>query len=165
MKTVRFEHSSTIEAPVEKVWDFHMATAALDILSPKMMGLRVLDPGSGVSDGSLLKAVVGFGPFRQSWHALHSGVLEGRGFTDMAVESPFRYWVHQHTMEPVTPTRSRLTDVVWVVPPRWMPVSVARPFLSFGLSALFAWRHRQTRRVVEANDGSVPSTLSPCSQN
>ncbi len=165
MQTVRFEHSSTIEAPVEKLWRFHMGPAALELLSPKLMGLRILDPGSGVADGSLLKAEVGFGPFRQSWHALHSGVRGGRCFTDMAIKSPFRYWVHQHTMEPITSTQSRLTDVIWVVPPRWIPMLFARPFLKLGLRVLFAWRHRQTRRTVEADNGAVPSTLSPCSQN
>lgn len=164
MRTIRFEHSSRLEAPAERVWEFHMNPAALEQLSPRMMGLRIVDPGSGVADGSLVKAEVRFGPFRQSWHALHSGVRVNRGFTDMAIRSPFRYWVHQHSMEPVSHGQSRLTDVIWMVPPRWVPMPIARPLIKLGLRALFVWRHRRTRRAVETIQGPASSTLNPCSQ-
>lgn len=164
MKTIRFEHSSLIGASAEILWDFHMQPEALELLSPKLMGLRIVDPDRGVADGSLVKAEVGFGRLRQSWHALHSGVRVNRGFTDLAVQSPFRYWMHQHSMEPVSDNRSRLTDVIWVAPPRGIPTALARPFVTLGLRLLFAWRHRQTRRAVEAESRPEPSSLSPCTQ-
>lgn len=165
MKTIRFEHRSPINAPADAVWNFHMDPAALEQLSPKWTGLRIIDPGAGVTDGSLVKAEVGFGPFRQQWHALHSGVKANRGFTDMAVQSPFQYWVHQHSMIPVSSRRSELKDVIWIVPPRWIPTSIARPLIKAGLRFLFAWRHRQTRRAVEPAASSRQSTLDPCAQN
>jgi len=163
MKAMRFEHSSVLAAPVGRVWGFHVSPGALSHLSPKVMGFKVVDPGGGVANGSLLKAEVGFGPLKSRWHALHSGVEENRGFTDQAVRSPFRYWVHRHELEPFEGNRTRLRDTIWLVPPRWMPAALFRPVIQAGLRALFAWRHRQTRKAVERPSDRACSSLTACS--
>lgn len=148
MEVVRFEFESDYAAPAEAVWDFHLSPEALKTLTPRIMGFRVVDPGDGVADGSLVRFRVGVWPLRFEWHALHSGVRAPCAFTDLATRSPFRFWLHQHVIEPISATRCRLRDVIWVVPPSWAPIWFARPFLRIGLRLLFTWRHRQTRRAV-----------------
>lgn len=148
MRAFRFEFNSEFAAPAEAVWDFHLSPEALERLTPRLMGFRVTDPGDGVADGSLVRFEVGVWPFRFAWHALHSGVRAPRTFTDQATKSPFRYWLHQHVIEPVSATSCRLRDVIWVLPPSWAPRWAARPALRLGLRLLFAWRHRQTARAV-----------------
>ncbi len=155
MEAFRFEFSTEFAAPAEAVWDFHMRPEALEMLTPPLMGFCITEPGDGVADGSLVQAEVGVWPFRFAWHALHSGVEAPRSFTDLAVKSPFRYWLHQHVIEPVSATSCRLRDVIWVLPPSWAPRWLARPFLSFGLRTLFGWRHRQTGRAILAQGGDL----------
>jgi ligand-binding SRPBCC domain-containing protein len=146
MLAQRFQHSSEFEVPASELWSFHMLPEALEVLAPPMSGFRVLDRGRGVAEGSVLVAELGFRPLRSRWQALHCCIEPGRCFTDVALESPFPYWVHQHRIEPVNGARSRLTDTVWFVPPTWLPRRLGG-FLSAGfLRLFFAWRHVATRR-------------------
>ena len=148
MEATRFEVSSEIPADVESVWRFHLRPEALEYLSPQWMGLKIVDPGNGVADDSLVRAEVGFWPFRITWEALHCNVRANQTFTDIALTSPFRFWVHQHVIEPVSAAESRLRDVIWFLHPAWIPTFIARPLIRGALGVLFKWRHHKTRKAV-----------------
>ena len=146
MQPFRFEHASDINCPASDLWAFHARADALDILSPP--GTRVVDRGHGVADGSIVVLRLGWWPVSTRWVALHSGVSPPNSFTDVALESPFRYWAHQHLFEPRSADTTTLRDVVHVVPPRWLPRWIARPALAGALWTLFTWRHRRTRNAI-----------------
>lgn len=167
MEATRFELISELPYSVDAVWSFHMIPEALEQLSPWWMKLKIIDSDAGVADGSLVRARVGSWPLGFSWHALHSGVRERRSFTDVALRSPFRYWVHQHIFEPVSGERTRLRDVIWLVPPAWLPRRIGGPFLRLLLSILFRWRHRKTRQeLARSADGAGrgPTSSDPVGQ-
>lgn len=147
---IRFEFESTIDAPVSELWGFYMAPDALARLTPPLTGFRVVDAGEGVADGSVLEASVGLWPARARWRALHVAVWPEESFVDIAVESPFRYWVHLHCFEAKGRSRSRLTDVIWFLPPRGVPRWAGRLFASVVLRGMFWWRHRATRQGLSA---------------
>ena len=151
MQARRFQQRSTFPVRASRLWAFHMHRDALEVLAPPLSGFRVIDPGAGVEDGSVLVAEVGVKPFRSRWTALHCGVEPGRSFTDVALESPFAYWVHHHRVEVLEGERSSLTDTVWFVPPRWMPAWLGGPLVAAALKVFFAWRHRATRRWLARN--------------
>lgn len=142
---IRFHYESTFAAPVSRLWEFYMAPDALVRLTPPLSGFRVVDPGQGVMDGSLLEATVGWWPARARWRAVHAGVRREESFVDIALESPFRYWVHLHQFGSAGEDHSRLTDVIWFVPPRGVPRWAGRLFASTVLRGMFWWRHRATR--------------------
>lgn len=153
MRAHRFEFSSLFRQPAARLWRFHMRPDAFRLLTPKVMRMRVLDPGSGVAEDSLVRFEVGVWPLRQRWSALHGAVREGQSFTDVAIEGPFPYWVHQHTVTEVTRATSSLTDVVWFAPPAWLRHRPGVALVRLALTGLFAWRHRQTRRHLERRAG------------
>lgn len=148
MEATRFEFNSNIPADVESVWRFHLQPEALKHLSPKWMGLRIVDPGNGVADDSLVRAEVGLWPFCITWEALHCNVRTNETFTDIALKSPFRFWVHQHVIECISASESRLSDVIWFLHPKWIPALIGRPLIKAGLNVLFKWRHYKTRKAV-----------------
>jgi ligand-binding SRPBCC domain-containing protein len=145
---VRFEHASAMPASVADLWNFHQRPDALELLAPPLLGFEVEDRGDGVADGSVIRMVVGRRPFRQRWTAIHASVESERAFVDVALEAPFPYWVHQHLFEARGESRSRLSDVVWFVPPRWLPGKIGRLLSRAGLRVLFWWRHRVTKRSL-----------------
>jgi ligand-binding SRPBCC domain-containing protein len=155
MNARKYEKSSEFQCPARDLWTFHMRSEALEVLAPPLSGFRVIDPGEGVADGSVLTAEVGVWPFRSRWKALHCGLQPGRAFTDVALEAPFPYWVHHHRVEELGPQRSRLIDSVRFVAPRWLPGRAGAALVSWGLGLFFAWRHRATRRwlAAHARDG------------
>ncbi len=160
-KGIRFEWSSSFEAPVKDVWAFHMRPDALEQLAPSLLGFEVADRGKGVAEGSVVDMRVGRWPLKQRWTALHAAVEDGCSFSDVALEAPVPYWVHCHNFESEGARRSRLTDTVWFVPPRWLPRSFAAAAFRAALKALFGWRHAVTRRHVENDDGSRSRSWCP----
>jgi len=152
---IRFQHQSTVDAPLQRLWAFYMSPDALRRLSPPLSFFRVIDRGAGVADGSVLVATVGPWPLRRRWVALHAGVHAESGFVDIALESPFAYWMHLHRFEAVGGSRSRLIDVVWFLPPSGVPRWAGRLFAAGPLRWMFAWRHHVSRRAVRdvVNEG------------
>jgi ligand-binding SRPBCC domain-containing protein len=151
---IRFEYESTFNAPVNRLWRFYMAPGALQRLTPPLSGFRVIEPGRGVADGSIVEATVGHWPLRARWVAVHAAVRAGESFVDIAAESPFRYWAHLHRFDSEEDGRSRLTDVIWFLPPAGVPRWVGRLFAGVVLRAMFWWRHRVTRRGLRAESVS-----------
>jgi ligand-binding SRPBCC domain-containing protein len=135
-------------ASVAELWSFHQRSDALELLAPPLLGFEVKERGEGVSNGSIIRMVVGRRPFRQRWTAIHAAVETERAFVDVALEAPFPYWVHQHLFEAHGERQSRLTDVVWFVPPRWLPGKFGRAVSRTALRVLFWWRHRVTRSTL-----------------
>jgi ligand-binding SRPBCC domain-containing protein len=145
---IRFDFQSTVDAPLQRLWAFYMSPDALLRLSPPLSFFRVVDPGAGVANGSLLVATVGPWPLRRRWVALHAGVQEASSFVDIAIESPFAHWVHLHRFEAAEGGGSRLIDVVWFLPPRGVPRWIGRLLAAGPLRWMFRWRHRVSRRAV-----------------
>lgn len=162
---IRFEFESTFDAPVSRLWRFYMAPDALRRLTPPLSGFRVTDSGSGVANGSVVEAAVGHWPFRARWVAVHAAVRAEESFVDIAAESPFRYWVHLHQFRPEKDRRSRLTDVIWFLPPAGVPRWAGRIFAGVVLNAMFWWRHRVTRRGLRAETKAAGERMGGlCSQ-
>lgn len=148
---IHFRTASDFDVPLDDLWAFHMRPEALTLLSPPLSGFRVVDRGAGVANGSVLRAEVGRWPLKRDWVALHAAVEPYQSFTDVALESPFPYWVHVHVFEAIGEGRSRLTDSVWFVPPRPIGRTLGRIVVEPLLRLMFSWRHRVTRRETENN--------------
>lgn len=144
MRVIRFEHESTLRTPVERLRDIHSSPDALPRLMPGFLRVKLVDPGAGVTEGSIVTAEVG--PFRSRWTALHAAVTDS-GFADIALSSPFPAWIHQHWFIPIS-DGCLLRDVIWYLPPRWLPRALARFAVNPLLRLLFGWRHRRTARLA-----------------
>lgn len=157
MRALRFEYESELPVAAERVWDYHLAPGALERLTPPFPPARVVDPGRGVAEGSEVVLRLGRWPFASFWRALHAAVDAPHAFVDVALESPFRFWVHQHVIEPLGASRSRLRDVVHFVPGGPLPPWMAAPGARLALALLFRWRHRRTRLDLTRAAGSHDS--------
>lgn len=155
-----FERSTHLAVPFEDVWDFHSTVDGLVEATPGWLGLTVEsvvgpdgepDPGELVvgSEVSLSVRPLGVGP-RQSWTSRITTRERGDGhgsFTDEMVDGPFRRWRHTHRFA-AEAGGTRLTDRVEYE----LPLGPARALSGLawpGFEAMFAARHRRTRRRLE----------------
>lgn len=155
-----FERGTEIRAPLEAVWAFHSTVDGLVAVSPGWLGLRVesvvgpdgeSDPDVLVvgSEVTLSVRPLGIGP-RRTWTSRvtrrkHRG--EAAVLADEMVDGPFRRWHHTHRFDAIA-GGTRLTDrVEYELPlgPARGLSGLARP----GLAAMFAARHRRTKRRLE----------------
>jgi uncharacterized protein (TIGR01777 family) len=99
--------TSMVEAPVGEVFAWHERPGALHRLAPPWQPIRVLEEAASLRDG---KAVLGL-PGGVRWVAQHSGYDPPHQFVDELVSLPLR-WRHTHGFEPLTSSRTLVTDEV-----------------------------------------------------
>lgn len=155
-----FERSSLIRAPFEEVWAFHSTVDGLEVVTPDWFNLRVdrvvgpdgePDPAKLVegSEVSLSMRPFGVGP-RQSWTSriLRRERSDEQGvLVDEMVDGPFPRWHHTHRFN-ARPAGTRLTDRVEYQ----LPLGSAAGMSGLawpGFAAVFAQRHRATKRRLE----------------
>ena len=155
-----FERSSLVRAPFDEVWAFHSTVRGLEAVTPGWFDLAVErvvgpdgepDPAELVegSEVSLSMRPMGIGP-RQSWTSRITGRERGEGhgeFTDEMADGPFRRWRHTHRFAAVD-GGTRLTDRVEYQLPLGPAAGLSWAAWP-GFAAMFAARHRATRRALE----------------
>lgn len=156
-----FERSTLVRAPFEAVWEFHTSVEGLVAITPDWLGLTVesvVGPDGDVRSDRLIEGgevrlvmrPFGLGPPRSmSARVTHlnrsDDVAEIR---DEMLDGPFPRWRHIHRFEAV-PAGTRMTDRVAYALPLG-PVRALSGLAWPAFAALFAYRHRATRRLLEA---------------
>lgn len=156
-----YERAVRVEAPLERVWEFHIQVAGLEDLTPDWMGLRVEDVRHPEGDrepdvlheGSSVRvsaALGGVGP-RQRWTSEIVATAFGEGsayFRDEMRDGPFPTWVHTHLFYrdgDGTLVRDRIR---YELPGGGLGRRLG-PLGAVGLAPLFRYRHRRTKALLE----------------
>lgn len=148
---VQLEYKSTIAAPVETVFAFHERPDAIQLLTPGWLFPEVERlKGQGLEAGIELVVITGAG-LRTRWHARHTDYVRNRLFVDEQVSGPMKYWRHEHHFLREGDS-TRLVDHIRCEP-HLGPLGAALTRIFIG--ALFAYRHRVTKRMCEAMAASA----------
>lgn len=154
-----FERSTLVRAPLDEVWAFHTAPEGLPAAAPGWLHLAVEStvgphgqPVNEFSEGT--EVTLSIRPFgvvpELTWTARITAVerRDDRAvFRDEMHDGPFPRWVHTHGFA-AEPEGTRLTDrVEYRLPlgPAGSLSALAWP----GFEAIFAARHRRTKRLLE----------------
>ncbi|RQH03095.1 SRPBCC family protein [Natrarchaeobius oligotrophus] len=156
-----YDRRTTVDAPLEELWQFHSRVSGLETLTPDWLGLRVesvigpdgrtdpdvLETGSELS---LSTRPFGLGP-RQYWTSeITDRVREdGRAyFRDEMIHGPFDRWVHTHLFY-ADGDRTILRDHVEYDLPLGPLAPASAPFSRIGFEVTFRERHRATKAALE----------------
>jgi len=140
-----FVWRSRIEAPAEKVFEWHAQPGALERLTPSWEPIEIIVPAQSIHDGARGAFRVRVGPFRVRWEFEHRGYVEGRQFQDLQRSGPFRRWEHTHRFTPDGPAACWLEDRIEYELPMGALGSFFTDWLvKRKLKRLFAYRHRVT---------------------
>jgi len=89
-------YETHIKAPVQKLWDFHAHPDALKILTPPEQEMKWISTSLPLRDGAIHEFKTKQFGLWITWKARITNVQIPHGFTDTAVKSPFKSWVHHH---------------------------------------------------------------------
>jgi ligand-binding SRPBCC domain-containing protein len=143
-----FVRGSHIEAPAEKVFEWHARPGALERLTPPWERAEVIEPAPGIRDGARGALRVRVGPFPVRWEFEHRGYREGREFQDVQTAGPFRRWEHTHRFIPDGPNACWLEDsIVYELPLGALGEAFGGRFVRRKLEKLFAYRHEVTAQA------------------
>jgi ligand-binding SRPBCC domain-containing protein len=146
MKTVTFE--TKIDCSVEALFDFHSDTRNLPKITPPDTSVEIvrLDP---LAEGAtavlkIRKGVLGF-----TWHVRFEQVEPPSRIVDVATRSPFKTFRHEHLFLPLEEGGALLRDTVTYALPLEPLSNIARWFVEKDLEAMFDYRHKVTKSLLE----------------
>ena len=150
-----YQRQTIVDAPFERVWDFHSGIDGLTSVTPDWMGLNVEAvvgyPGDLEAGTRIELSLTPFGLIPAgSWTALITDReigMDSAWFRDKMLDGPFHRWEHTHRFTAVN-GRTRLQDRVEYELPvvhRLQLSGIAYPFFEL----IFRSRHRRTKQLLE----------------
>ncbi|MBK7877409.1 MAG: SRPBCC family protein [Planctomycetes bacterium] len=138
---------------MERVAPFFERPENLEAITPPFLNFSIRTPSPvPMHDGAIIDYVVRLHGLPMRWRTRIEGFVPGRAFTDVALRSPYAYWIHRHEFEPVGPGRTRVRDRVEYAPPL-LPMSrpVHALFVRPTLERIFAFRRARVRALVDGS--------------
>ena len=143
-----FWHEFQVNAPIQRVAEFHSSTEALKLLTPPPLFVK-FNQVEPMGEGSWADFTLWLGPIPIHWIANHTDVHPTDGFTDIQVEGPFQTWIHRHTFTQMTTDMTKIIDEIEGQPSDHLFSGIVSRFMWLTLPILFSYRAQQTRRAVE----------------
>ena len=147
------EYAADFEAPVERLWALYDSLDTLLRITPPGTTVRIENPPERIAAGVRFTLIVRQPPvpFPLRWETVITRHEPPRLFIDeQGNAGPFAYWHHEHVFDPLPNGGSRLTDRVTYTPPLGILGKIADGlFIRRQLDAMFAFRHAETRRLLE----------------
>jgi ligand-binding SRPBCC domain-containing protein len=150
MASQHFKKRSRIAASAETVFAFHEAPDAFARLQPPWQTTEIIRPPASLAIGTRVILRTKIGPIWQTIEAEHVAYEPGHMFADRMVKGPFSYWLHRHTVEPISADACELIDdIEYALPLGSIGTFFGGWFARRELERLFEFRHRVTREVCE----------------
>lgn len=144
-----FRYSSLINAPVNRVWEFHERPDILTLLTPPWQPVEVLRREGGLGVGAISEFRLWLGPIPIDWFARHTECEPYQYFVDEQVKGPMQSWVHRHQFQAEN-GQTRLTDSINYELLTGTPLeTILGLWVNSRLEEMFRYRHQVTKKECE----------------
>jgi len=144
-----FRKSVTINVNKEKIFNFHLDTTNISVISPPFPKvLKVEMSEKPLKKGSKVSLEIDFLLFRQNWLIKISEVISSSLITDLQETGPFKFWEHNHRFTGEDGAVVMM-DEIRFLPPFGIFGWLALPFVYLQLYLMFSDRHRRTKKYFE----------------
>ena len=147
------ERSIEIDVPAERLFRFHLDTRNAPRVSPRSQEFLSIEGRFPLREGDVVEVKVRQAPIplAQTWRIRVEAVVPNRALVDVALDSPFPEWRHEHRFEPIDRERTRLTDrVTYRLPGGPLGPVIDRLVVRRMLQKTFEARQRNTKTLLEA---------------
>jgi ligand-binding SRPBCC domain-containing protein len=145
----KFEKSVVIKAGLRELFNFHLNTQNITIISSPFPVIEKIEMSSNpLKTDSTVSLLLNFLIFRQNWIMKISEVKPFEVVTDIQVKGLFKVWEHKHIFEE-TNAGVKMTDNIIFSPPWGVIGLLTLPLLYLQLYLMFSDRHRRTRNFFE----------------
>jgi len=146
---LNFQHSSLINAPRQKVWEFHQRSDILDLLTPPWQPVKIIRREGGLEVGAISEFRIMLLVLPVRWIAEHIECRENQVFVDRQTTGPMKYWLHRHQFSDEN-EQMRLTDSIeYEIPGGWLAEIMLGWWVNSRLQEMFRYRHQVTKDYCE----------------
>ena len=142
---LNFEYSSSIDAPVEKVWQFYERADILQLLTPPWQPVTIVRREGGLGVGAVSEFRLSLAGIPVRWVATHIECEPNRLFVDRQTEGPMKSWIHRHEFI-AEDGKTKLVDAIaYEIPGGWLAELILGWWVEARLTDMFRYRHRVTQ--------------------
>lgn len=145
----KFEKSVFINAGLEELFNFHLNTQNITIISSPFPQIKKIDMSSNpLKTDSTVSLLLDFIIIKQTWEMKISEVKPYEVITDTQIKGLFKWWEHRHIFE-ATKGGVKMTDNIVFLPPWGVIGLLTLPLLYLQFYLMFSDRHRRTKKFFE----------------
>ncbi len=144
------ESTVNIAAPIEAVFDFHLDTKNLSLISPPWVKAELLrEEGSGQGKIIEMKMTM-YSAFASKWVVRIEEYDRPWRLTDLVLSGPFKYFKHTRTFSQPCAAVTQLQDKLeYALPFGFMGELANKLSVKKMTEQMFEYRHKQTKEILE----------------
>jgi hypothetical protein len=144
------EKSIAIQAPIEAVFDFHLDTKNLGLISPPWMKTKLIrESGEGL--GKIIEMqVVQYNVFPSHWLVRIEEYDRPFRLTDLVLSGPMKYFRHERTFSQPCASLTEIKDhLEYEVPFGAIGKIADKLSIRKMMEQMFEYRHKMTKEILE----------------
>ena len=146
----RFRHTFTVNAGIDKVWDFYTDIGHLQVISPPHMQIRLVKAThQKLVEGSEVW-LTGILLTRSNWHSKITSLAPYQ-YVDEMLAGRFRVWKHVHDFRKVDDNTSEVIDEIDFELHYGLLGRIFEDYVYSQLEKIFAYRKQATIKALEKN--------------
>lgn len=139
-----------LEQPLEKVFDFFSRAENLERITPPELGFRILTPlPIEMRQDVEIDYRIRLHGIPLRWRTLIPVWQPPHEFVDEQIKGPYKTWIHRHSFEAITPSRTRMSDYVRYELPLTPLGELAYPFIKRQVEGIFSHRNQLIPKLLE----------------
>jgi ligand-binding SRPBCC domain-containing protein len=145
------EKSVTIAAPIEAVFDFHLDTDNLGLISPAWVKTKLIrEQGDGL--GKIIELhTTQYNVFPSHWVVRIEEYDRPVRLTDLMLQGPMKYFRHERTFSQPCASLTELKDHLEYETPFGIIGKIADKLsIEKMMNEMFEYRHQKTKEILEA---------------
>lgn len=143
---MKFEKRSLMPCSAQELFEWHASSGGFGRLAPPWQKLEILSEDPGLDVGKRIELKMGTPIGMRRWVARHVECEEGKGFSDVQEEGPFKSWRHDHAFIQLDDGGCELLDSIEYRLPLG---GLGESYVAKQLEKSFSYRHWVTYRDFE----------------
>jgi len=137
-----------INCTLEELFDFHMNIKNIKKITPKNIKVELLDYDIRKYECKIINIRTTKYFIPTHWKVCIDKMERPNILVDVAVQSPFKSWKHQHIFTQKGNV-CELKDIIEYEIGYGILGKIIAPFLKYDINSMFDYRHKQTKRLLE----------------
>jgi len=140
---------SIIACSIEELFKFHLDSNNIKKITPQNIEVELLNDDGFTYEGKIVKLKTKIFFIPTYWEVKIEKVIVNHLLVDIALQSPFKYWRHQHVFKEKGEV-CELKDIIEYQLPFGILGKLVEPFIKKDIKSMFFYRHEKTKQLLEA---------------